>query len=126
MDRDEALTLVKSHVHKTNLLKHIPAAEAIMREVAECLNEDVGLWDSLIVSMTWIMMKHAANTSFIALEVLRCWLVKLMMSCYGQSKPHNYMCMGVTPESKMVLIAVDIVTSLIIALCGSYAREEAY
>jgi len=44
MNRDEALSLIKEHVSRESLLKHMFATEAIMRGVAEKLNEDVEIW----------------------------------------------------------------------------------
>lgn len=44
MNREEALNLVKSKVKGKNLVKHMLAVEAIMKRVAEHLNEDVDLW----------------------------------------------------------------------------------
>lgn len=44
MDRGEAVGLVKSHVHRANLFKHILAVEAILRILAENLNADAERW----------------------------------------------------------------------------------
>jgi uncharacterized protein len=44
MTREEGLKLLESHVHADNLRKHCLAAEAIMRELAGKLNQDVELW----------------------------------------------------------------------------------
>ncbi|NLJ84979.1 MAG: HDIG domain-containing protein [Firmicutes bacterium] len=44
MDRTEALELVKKHVKTENLIKHMLAAEAIMRRLALHFGEDVELW----------------------------------------------------------------------------------
>jgi putative nucleotidyltransferase with HDIG domain len=44
MNREEALALVKSKVKNKNLVKHMLAVEAIMRRVAEHINEDVDMW----------------------------------------------------------------------------------
>ncbi len=44
MDRDQALELVRSHVDKENLVKHMLATEAVMRALAERLGEDVEVW----------------------------------------------------------------------------------
>ena len=43
IERIEALTLVKSHVHRTNLLKHILAMQAIMIEAATYPNDEAEL-----------------------------------------------------------------------------------
>ena len=44
MDRIEALELVKQHVKTKNLIKHMLAAEAIMRRLALHFGEDADLW----------------------------------------------------------------------------------
>ena len=44
MKREEALGLVKSKVKGKNLIKHMLAVEAIMKRVAEHLDEDVEMW----------------------------------------------------------------------------------
>lgn len=44
MERDEALTLLRSHVHKENLYKHCLASEAVMRALARRLGEDEHKW----------------------------------------------------------------------------------
>ncbi|NMB12637.1 MAG: HDIG domain-containing protein [Firmicutes bacterium] len=44
MEREEALALVKKHVKTKNLVKHMLAAEAIMRRLACHLGEDQETW----------------------------------------------------------------------------------
>lgn len=44
MEREEALALVKSRVKNKNLVKHMLAAEAIMRHLAEHFGEDAEKW----------------------------------------------------------------------------------
>ena len=44
MTRDEALKLLKTHVQAENLQNHCLATEAIMRQLAHRLNQDVELW----------------------------------------------------------------------------------
>lgn len=44
MKRDEALNLVNSKVKAKNLVKHMLAVEAIMKRVAEHLNQDTEMW----------------------------------------------------------------------------------
>ncbi len=44
MERSEALNLVKANVKNKNLLKHMLAAEAIMRHMAQHFGEDVEKW----------------------------------------------------------------------------------
>ncbi len=44
MTREEALTLVKSHVSNANLIKHMLAVEAVMRKLAGRLGGDAEQW----------------------------------------------------------------------------------
>jgi hypothetical protein len=44
MTREEALALVQSQVSNTNLIKHMLATEAVMRELASHFGEDAGVW----------------------------------------------------------------------------------
>ncbi len=44
MEREEALKLIKQHVHNDRLIKHMLAVEAIMKALANRLNEDEHLW----------------------------------------------------------------------------------
>ena len=45
MTRDEAIKLVRKHVKKENLVKHMLAAGACMREIALKLGEDPDRWE---------------------------------------------------------------------------------
>ncbi len=44
MTRDEALNLIKTHLHEDHMVKHSLATEAIMRALAQRLGEDVERW----------------------------------------------------------------------------------
>ena len=44
MTRDEALNVVTSRVSNKNLVKHMLATEAVMRELADYFGEDAELW----------------------------------------------------------------------------------
>ena len=44
MNRNEALELVKENIKNPNLVKHVLAVEAIMRELARYFGEDEELW----------------------------------------------------------------------------------
>lgn len=44
MDRNEALGLINEKVKNKNLIKHMLATEAVMREIASFLGEDVEAW----------------------------------------------------------------------------------
>jgi len=44
IDRDQALSLVRHHLHHPNLVKHSLATEAVMRTLAKKLGEDPEKW----------------------------------------------------------------------------------
>lgn len=44
LSRDEAVALVKEHMTKKNLIKHVLAVEAIMRALARRFKEDESVW----------------------------------------------------------------------------------
>jgi putative nucleotidyltransferase with HDIG domain len=44
MTREDALTLVKDHLHNKNLVKHCLAVEACMRTLAERFGQDPEIW----------------------------------------------------------------------------------
>ncbi|MDD3840133.1 MAG: HDIG domain-containing protein [Clostridia bacterium] len=44
MDRQQAVAYVKKHLKNKNLFKHVLATEAIMKKLAEDLNEDTEKW----------------------------------------------------------------------------------
>lgn len=44
MDRNEAIELIKKHVKNDKLYKHMLAVEAIMKGMANFLNEDIDSW----------------------------------------------------------------------------------
>ncbi len=58
MDREEALDAIRANVENENLVKHMLAAEAIMRALAKHLGEDeevwglTGLWHDIDVELT--------------------------------------------------------------------------
>ena len=117
MDREEALTLVKSHVHRTNLLKHILAVEAIMRKLANHFNEDVKKWGTL-----GLLHDLDYDDTFDKPELHGTRSAELLTGTINEEllraiKAHSYIYTGVKPESKMekALIATDAVSGLIIA-----------
>ncbi len=44
MNRNEALDLIKTRVKEPNLIKHMLAAEAVMRALAQHFGEDPDVW----------------------------------------------------------------------------------
>ncbi len=117
MAREEAVVLVREHVKKENLLKHILAVEAIMRGLARHFGEDEELWGLLgllhDVDFEKTMndpKRHATMTC----EILE---GKVSEEIIRAVKSHNFENTGMMPESKMekALIAADAVSGLIVA-----------
>jgi len=44
LSREKAMELIKQHVKRKNILKHMLATEAVMKELAKKFNEDEELW----------------------------------------------------------------------------------
>ena len=116
MNREESLKLLKEHISKENLLKHMYAVEAIMNETAEFLKEDqekwrlVGLLHDIDFEKCPEHEKHCTLAPDILKEVLDEEMIKAI-------KTHNFDNLGMKPETKMELglIAADAISGLLIA-----------
>jgi predicted hydrolase (HD superfamily) len=117
MDREEALTLVKAHVHRANLLKHILAVEAIMRELAGSLDEDVERWGILGILHDLDFDETLDTPEYHGTRSAEMLTGKADDELLRGIRAHSYMHTGVKAESKMekALIAADAVSGLIIA-----------
>ena len=117
MNREDALGLIKEHITKENLLKHMYAVEAIMKGIAEYLNEDVEKW-KLIGLIHDIDFEKTENTpekhTLVAAEILD---EKIEDDMIRAIKAHNYENVGIQPETnaEKALIAADAISGLIIA-----------
>lgn len=117
MDREEAISLVKENIKKENLFKHILAVEAIMRGIANHLNEDVesygllGLLHDVDYEKT---IGDPKNHTVLAENILK---GKVDEKIIRAIKSHNFENTGVIPETKMekALIAADAISGLIVA-----------
>jgi putative nucleotidyltransferase with HDIG domain len=116
MNREESLKLLKEHVSKENLLKHMYAVEAIMKETAEFLKEDqekwrlVGLLHDIDFEKCPEPEKHCTLAPDILKDVLDEEMIKTI-------RTHNFDNLGMKPETKMELglIAADAISGLLIA-----------
>ena len=116
MNREESLKLLKEHVSKENLLKHMYAVEAIMKETAEFLKEDqekwrlVGLLHDIDFEKCPEPEKHCTLAPDILKDVLDEEMIKTI-------KTHNFENLDMKPETKMELglIAADAISGLLIA-----------
>lgn len=117
MDRKEALNLVKQHISKQNLLKHMFAVEAIMKKTAEYLNEDRDYW-GVIGLIHDIDFERTENNperhTLVAEEILKNKVDNETMKII---KTHNFENTKINPEKKIekALIAADSISGLVIA-----------
>ena len=117
MNREAALKLVRENVSKENLLKHMYAVEAIMKETATFLNEDVERW-RLVGLIHDIDFEKTENDpkmhTIVAEEILEDYVDDDMIRTI---KTHNFENVGVQPEAKAdkALIAADAISGLVIA-----------
>jgi putative nucleotidyltransferase with HDIG domain len=117
VSREEALELIKANIKKENLIKHMLAVEAIMKAIAEVLNEDKEKWGLLGLLHDIDFDKTFDNPkkhAMIAVEILSGKVDEEMLRAI---KSHNFENTDVTPESKMefALIAADAISGLVIA-----------
>lgn len=115
MTREEALVLVQSKVKGKNLIKHMLAVEAIMRKVAQHINEDVELWG--LTGILHDLDYDETVNNFEQHSLLTCeWLNEYNLDdriLYAiKSHPKK-----VEPKSKMdwTLFAADPLSGLIVA-----------
>jgi len=116
MNREQAISLIKENVTKTNLFKHMIAVEAIMKGAAECLEENKEKWAllGLIHDIDFEKAPEPERHCTVAPEILQ---GKVDEEIIRAIKSHNCENTNVQPESKMekALIAADAISGLIIA-----------
>jgi putative nucleotidyltransferase with HDIG domain len=117
LTREEALTLVKKHIVKRNILYHMLAVEAIMRSLARHFGEDEEKWGliGLIHDIDYEETDAAPEKhSLIAAEILKGMLPEELLKAI---KAHNFKHTGVKPENRMekALIASDAISGLLVA-----------
>jgi putative nucleotidyltransferase with HDIG domain len=116
MKREEALILLKQHVSKETLFKHMYAVEAIMKETAEFLGEDPERWRlvGLLHDIDFEKCPEPDKHCTLAPEILKDVLDEESVKAI---KTHNFDNLGLKPETKMELglIAADAISGLVIA-----------
>jgi putative nucleotidyltransferase with HDIG domain len=117
LTRDEALNLVRKNVTKKNVVYHMIAVEAIMRNVAKHLGEDEDKWGLVGILHDVDYEKTEATPekhSLIAEEILKGVVPDELMKAI---KTHNFKYTGVMPETRMekALIASDAISGLLVA-----------
>jgi hypothetical protein len=117
LTRDEALNLVKKNVTKRNVVYHMLAVEAIMRNVAKHFGEDEDKWGLTGILHDVDYEKTEATPekhSLMAEEILKGIVPDELIKAI---KTHNYKYTGVMPETRMekALIASDAISGLLVA-----------
>ncbi len=117
MERNEALGLVKAHIHRDNLLKHILAVEAILRTIAMTLGEDAEKWGLLGLLHDLDFDETYEKPKLHALRSVEMLREKVDDEILRGIRAHNYEHTGAKPESSMekALVAADAVSGLVIA-----------
>jgi putative nucleotidyltransferase with HDIG domain len=115
--RAQALDLVRANVSKKNVIFHMIAVEAIMRELAKQLEEDEERWGrvGLLHDIDYEKTETTPEKhSLLAANILRNIVDEPMIRAI---ESHNFEHTGVRPENRMEkgLIATDAVSGLIIA-----------
>lgn len=117
LSRDEAFDLVKRHVSKRNVVYHMLAVEAIMKNVAKHFGEDEEVW-GLVGLLHDIDYEKTETTpekhSLLAENILRGEIPDDLIRAI---KTHNHKYTGVMPETRMekALGACDAVSGLLVA-----------
>jgi uncharacterized protein len=116
MNREEHLKLLKEHVCKENLLKHMYAVEAIMKGAAEFLGENQESWRTvgLLHDIDFEKCPEPEKHCTLAPDLLKGILDEEMIKAITT---HNFDSLKLKPETKMEigLIAADSISGLIIA-----------
>jgi len=117
LTRDEALSLVKEHISKRNIVYHVVAVEAIMRALAKHFGEDEQLWGLLGLLHDVDYEKTEATPekhSLLTEEILK---GKVPSEIIKAIKTHNFKYTGVMPQTRMekALIAADAISGLLVA-----------
>jgi putative nucleotidyltransferase with HDIG domain len=117
LSRDEALTLVKKHVSKKNVIYHMLAVEAIMQSTARYFGENEEIWGlvGLLHDMDYEKTEQTpAKHGLVTEEILKGLVSEDIIRAI---KTHNAKYLGVMPESRMekALVAADAVSGLLVA-----------
>ncbi|MCX7845129.1 MAG: HDIG domain-containing protein [Dictyoglomaceae bacterium] len=117
MTRKEALNLIKEYINNNNLIKHMLATEAIMKDLAKHLNENEELWGltGLLHDIDYeLTEKDPEKHSLLSVEILKPY--DFPMEMIEAIKAHNEI-HGFPRNSLLAkaLYAVDPLTGLIVA-----------
>ena len=115
MDREKALELVKKHVKNRNLVKHMLAVEAVMKALAERLNEDEEIWGlaGLLHDIDYdLTYDKPEKHSIVAMDILKDYdlpkeVLDAILAHSGKKK--------VETKIERAIYAADPITGLIVA-----------
>jgi len=117
LSRDDALALVRQNVSKRNVLYHMLAVEALMRELARLFGEQEETW-GLVGLLHDIDYEKTESTpekhSLLAEGILKGLVSETIIKTI---KTHNHLYTQVLPETRMemALIACDAISGLLVA-----------
>lgn len=118
MKREEALKLLKQYVSDEKIIKHCLATEALMKKLAQRLNQDEQKWAlaGLLHDLDWEMTKNNPEKhSLIAEEILKNY--NLDPEIISAIKIHNYV-HGIEPQTLLekALYSTEMITGFIVAV----------
>lgn len=115
LERQEALTFLRQHIHKENLVKHMLATEVCMRKLAEARKEDQESWAlaGLLHDIDYeLTAENPQKHGIISMDMLAG--SDLSPEILDAIKSHSGHCERSTPMAK-ALYAIDPLTGLIVA-----------
>ena len=126
MRREEALDSIKANVENENLVRHMLAAEAIMRALARHLGEDEEEWgltgllhDIDLELVGGDMNEHSKLGADLARELGASEAMTRAILCHNETH-------GILPETKLdkALFCVDPLIGLIVAIFGVNGKSQ--
>ncbi len=116
LSRDEALSLLDTHIKDQHLLQHAKAAEVVLAALAEHLGEDVELWSrtGLLHDVDYAQTaQNPEKHGLVACEILA---DKLPEEALQAIRAHNGEMTGNTPSTKLdyALRCGETVTGLVV------------
>jgi putative nucleotidyltransferase with HDIG domain len=127
MDRQQAIELLHNHMEAGNLLKHCLATEAVMRALAERLDEPVDLWGitGLLHDLDYEETadqpsQHGLRTAAILVES------DLPPEVITAIKAHNAETLGLERRSKLdfALTCAESITGIVVATALVYPDKR--
>ena len=127
MDRQQALDLLDSHMRADNLRKHCLATEAVMRALAERLDEPIDLWGITGLLHDLDYEETAGNPSEHGLKTATMLAGSdLPTEVINAIKAHNAEVLGLERQSKLdfALTCAESITGMVIATALVYPDKR--